>query len=153
MSPACSPVCPGISRATFCIFLLSGLCLCLQQYYFIDEPKTWQEAVSYCREKYGDLASINNQADVARLIEAVGSGYEGEVWIGLYDIPSSWGWVLSDPDMYEEGEWNFRKWNKGEPNDVRRRGILCVVTRGYWFDTSCSTPYAFVCYNNTLNSE
>lgn len=92
--------------------------------------------------------------DMERLIEAAGPGYEGKVWIGLYDKLSSWHWSMSDESFYGEGEKNFRKWYKSEPNVIGRRVHLCAaVNNSGWFDDHCGELKPFVCYNTTQPGE
>ncbi|XP_051257811.1 macrophage mannose receptor 1-like [Dicentrarchus labrax] len=148
MPPACTPIHPGIRRTMLCILLLSGMCSCLHNYYLIDEPKTWLEARQYCKENYTDLATIDNMEDMERLISAAGSGYEGKVWIGLTDKPFSWGWSLSESGFYGQGEKNFRKWNNGEPDNMKKQKWLCTVLKNsVWNDCFCEDVFTFVCYD------
>ncbi|XP_051800177.1 macrophage mannose receptor 1-like [Acanthochromis polyacanthus] len=39
----------------------------LRQYYFVKKPLTWNEAQTYCRQNYTDLATIENTEDVKEL--------------------------------------------------------------------------------------
>ncbi|XP_041820507.1 macrophage mannose receptor 1-like isoform X2 [Chelmon rostratus] len=150
MSPACSPVCPGISRPMLFVLLLSGLCSCLHRYHLIEELKTWWEAQQYCREKYKDLATIDNMEDMAQLIAAAGS-YEGEVWIGLHDRPLSWTWSLQDSSFYGDTGRIFRMWSDGSPHTMENIQWLCVAFQeGVWKDHNCHEKYPFVCYNKTV---
>ncbi|XP_056225866.1 macrophage mannose receptor 1-like [Seriola aureovittata] len=100
----------------------------------------------YCRKKYTDLATVHSSEDMKRLIAAAGSGYEGEVWIGLRDR-QDWRWSLSNTG---EPNWRFRKWKIGKPNNSRTRLQLCVsFHQGLWDDDFCTEPLSFVCYNKT----
>ncbi|KAG7239259.1 hypothetical protein INR49_029388 [Caranx melampygus] len=61
------------------------MCSCRDDYHIVRQGKTWHEARNYCRNKYNDLARIDNEEDMGRLREAAGSGFSGTVWIGLHD--------------------------------------------------------------------
>ncbi|RXN26725.1 macrophage mannose receptor 1-like isoform X2 [Labeo rohita] len=112
--------------------------------------KSWTEAQTYCRETYTDLATIDNTEEMNRLINTVNGSYNGSAWIGLYDDVNSWRWSLEDNDFYQEGERDFRNWYH-EPNNEGGKE-LCVFMQhsGNWFDWSCDSYYAFVCYNGIL---
>ncbi len=116
-----------------------------RQYHFVNESKTWTEAQRYCRQNYTDLATIENTIE-NRLINTVNGSYNGSAWIGLYDDVNSWRWSLEDNDFYQEGQRDFRNWYHQPDN---RANELCVFMdpNGNWFDNSCDSYNAFVCYN------
>ncbi|CAB1345525.1 unnamed protein product [Coregonus sp. 'balchen'] len=137
------------------IVLFTGLflpCPCLpHQYYFVNMGKNWTEAQIYCREKYTDLATIDNMEDMKRLVNTVDRGYNGSAWIGLYNHFNSWRWSLEDSGFYGDGEAEFRNWDR---SDGKYTDQHCVLTgdRGTWWDDRCIIKYYSVCYNgNTTN--
>ncbi|KAI9524324.1 hypothetical protein NQZ68_018006 [Dissostichus eleginoides] len=106
------------------VLILMGQCsffTChLYEYHFIPEGKSWEEARSYCREKYTDLATVSNMRDVERLTN---SPQTTDAWIGLRSINESdikeWRWSLPgekyiltecDPECAPE-------WGPDEPNN------------------------------------
>ncbi|XP_051263474.1 macrophage mannose receptor 1-like [Dicentrarchus labrax] len=96
------------------ILLLSGLCSlssCVPQnryYLFVNTPKTWYEAQSYCREKGFDLATIDNMGEMEIGLKAVEGKYKDAVWIGLQkELTRRWHWSLADKDFYKEGERDY----------------------------------------------
>ncbi|CAB1351447.1 unnamed protein product, partial [Coregonus sp. 'balchen'] len=111
--------------------------------------KTWKEAQTYCRDKYTDLATIDNIEDMNRLMKMEKFSvyyWIGTVWIGLYDdIINSWRWSLEDSDYYGDGETEFRHWQIGEPNN--RSGMVhCVVMKnGMWKNVDCNLEHSFIC--------
>ncbi|KAL0162998.1 hypothetical protein M9458_042397, partial [Cirrhinus mrigala] len=86
-------------------------------YVFVNESKTWAEAQRYCREKYTDLATIENEQQTVQLMNTVNDDSIDLAWIGLYDNLDSWKWTLDDSDFFKVGEKNFRNWyNQGPDN-------------------------------------
>jgi len=81
----------------------------------------------------------------------------GKAWIGLYDeLYNSWKWSLDDSSFYGDGEYTFRNWYPGSPNDlygpqlcVRLISVSDPLCR--WDDRQCSDVRMFVCYNGRLS--
>ena len=79
---------------------------------FVNKTKTWDEAQSYCREKYLDLATIDDMSEMKRVLKALENEGAVSVWIGLKsgtDLSSHWS--LADKDFYKEGERNYFNWS------------------------------------------
>ncbi|XP_040887304.1 C-type mannose receptor 2-like [Toxotes jaculatrix] len=120
-------------------------CSMLYEYHFINETKTWDEARSYCRENYTDLATVYDMADMKRLTDSLAKKEKKEAWIGLYnknDSNKAWHWSL--PGV----EYNETNWAEGEPNDVDGNTNCVLMTKDYKRNNvACSGSYKFVCYN------
>ncbi|XP_031687240.1 putative C-type lectin domain family 20 member A [Oncorhynchus kisutch] len=81
-------------------FYTPSSCL-ICQYHVINIEKTWTDAQSYCREKYTDLAAVDDMEDLNRLITSV-SSYNYWFWIGLKK-GDSMKWSLADRRFYRKG--------------------------------------------------
>ncbi|XP_047462504.1 C-type mannose receptor 2-like [Mugil cephalus] len=134
-----------MARRVFAVFVLSGLCqfvdsLYHHQYHFVNESKEWSEAQQYCRATHTDLATVNDEHDLAQLASLVDYGVP-YVYIGLY---RSWGWSLSEDDDYKEGEPAFWNWASGEPMNH-----FCgsISSTGEWYATDCNVRMSFFCYD------
>ncbi|XP_053272581.1 macrophage mannose receptor 1 isoform X2 [Pleuronectes platessa] len=138
----------GIVIGVLCLSgcLTFSTCL-LHQYHFVSDVMTWTEAQSYCREKYTDLATIENTEEMKKLKDTVfNAGHSSEVWIGLYSH-IDWKWS----DGFNQSGAEYRRWYSGEPNNWEANQ-LCVNMRndGRWSDIDCPEQIPFVCYRGTL---
>ncbi|XP_073325564.1 C-type mannose receptor 2-like isoform X2 [Pagrus major] len=118
-----------------------------RQYHVVSDLKNMTEAQRYCREKYTDLATIDNMEDARILIDmATKSKVSNFFWIGLYDDVNSWRWSLSDTSFYKDGETEFRQWWTGEPDNVNsREHCTRMYDDGRWYDFDCKTRLQPVC--------
>ncbi|CAB1316962.1 unnamed protein product, partial [Coregonus sp. 'balchen'] len=115
------------------------------QFHFVNINKTWTEAQSFCRQKYTDLATVDDMADMERLNSTVTgltglTGLTEPAWIGLYN--RSWRWSLEDTELDTEGFWEI-----GQPNNIRKNEFCVWMRNGSWHDDNCGKPYDFVCYD------
>ncbi|KAG9278088.1 C-type mannose receptor 2-like, partial [Astyanax mexicanus] len=117
----------------------------LRYYYLVTEPKTWVQAQSYCRQKYTDLATVDNMAEMEELQGFIPPGFSDSIWIGLKRGPMRlWGWSSGEVLQYTN-------WNPGEPNGVvTDRWCGAIYKLGGWIDTSCTNMFKFICYSEPL---
>nr|XP_055035541.1 macrophage mannose receptor 1-like [Misgurnus anguillicaudatus] len=140
----------------FLLVLISGFItftLCsARQYVFVNENKTWTEAQSYCRDKYTDLATIENEQETIQLLNTVNDFNSIDLaWIGLYDDLNSWKWTLGDTDFFKGGDKQFRNWYHSEPA-IYRVHICVYMFNGIWYPTYCFNTYTFICYDGRQNA-
>ncbi|XP_039878716.1 C-type mannose receptor 2-like [Simochromis diagramma] len=139
-----------MEKALF-IIAASGLCAVASDvkhhYQFVYEPKSWPEALSYCRDKYIDLATIDDFKDVQMLNSKVDLSkmttmkYGNRVWIGLYDDINGWQWSMSETS-------EFRNWSPGQPDNQWVIENCVFMLDGPWFDCPCASVFRFVCSDN-----
>ncbi|CAL8405292.1 unnamed protein product [Arctogadus glacialis] len=80
-------------QETIQLFCLSGLFLSHhalpphKSYFYMDQKLSWTDAQQHCRERNGDLSTVDNVADLQHLQESrTGFNYDDDfMWIGLYD--------------------------------------------------------------------
>ncbi|XP_051557680.1 macrophage mannose receptor 1-like [Myxocyprinus asiaticus] len=128
------------------LFLLSGLFWSSsglsRQYHYINERMSWNDAQSYCRSRYTDLATVDSMNDVSRLVKTVDAGYSGSVWIGLKrGTQSHWGWSVGDNTLTQ-----YSGWKPGKPDG---EGECVYFAFGFWLNYPCSKRLYFVCYNES----
>ncbi|XP_027131478.1 macrophage mannose receptor 1 isoform X1 [Larimichthys crocea] len=148
-----------MEKVLLIVIAASGLCAVSshagRQYHFVYELKTWTEARSYCREKYTDLATIDNMEDMNTLNSMVDLSkmadfeYKHRAWIGLYDDVDSWRWSLSNRTFYTGSQAEFRKWQTKEPNNQHSGEHCTEMYSGLWNDINCEARLMAVCLNIT----
>ncbi|XP_027141947.1 C-type mannose receptor 2 [Larimichthys crocea] len=121
----------------FCCFALGSL-----DFHLIKMEKTYQEAKTYCRTMYTDLATVHNSTDMDNLISLV-SNTRRKAWIGL-EIGAVWMWHWTWPDQ----KLDFSNWKEGNPKNNDRDACAAMDIDGKWFESDCKTPKKFVCGNN-----
>ncbi|KAI4886338.1 hypothetical protein NFI96_010912 [Prochilodus magdalenae] len=137
-----------MSSALYVLLLFSALwalssCV-IRHFHVVNEKKTWTGAQSYCREKFTDLATIEDQQEMDA-VKAALNGAGGNFWIGLRQAEEqniiSWTWS-------DGRNFSYRYWGRGEPNNdgSDNCGIL-LSDQGYrWNDLGCSYEDPFICY-------
>ncbi|KAJ3585071.1 hypothetical protein NHX12_013793, partial [Muraenolepis orangiensis] len=98
----------------------------MNKYILVTKGMTWQDAQEYCRQTYGDLATVDNMDDLNQLVDLAGGVI---TWIGLHDFnresmdlyPNSWRW--STQTRSQTGYMNFAS---GQPNynGVRQECVM-----------------------------
>ncbi|XP_062234765.1 macrophage mannose receptor 1-like [Platichthys flesus] len=137
----------GIILGVLCLSgcLTFSTCL-LHQCHFVSDAKTWTEAQSYCREKYTDLATIENTEELEKLKNIVSTaGDSSEVWIGLYS-QSDWKWS----DGFTGTGAEYRNGALTDPLNVEANELCVVQKYDEWHDIECHAQNQFVCYNGSL---
>ncbi|XP_071315937.1 macrophage mannose receptor 1-like isoform X2 [Trachinotus anak] len=111
-----------------------------EEYFFINESKTWYSAQAYCRQNYTDLPSVRNLTENGLIQDVVQSGQAA--WIGLRR--NTWQWWL-------HGTSSFRYWADGHP--LGRTGncatsVINATHLGKWVENHCTERFHFMCQNN-----
>uniref|UniRef100_A0A669CAN5 C-type lectin domain-containing protein n=2 Tax=Oreochromis TaxID=8139 RepID=A0A669CAN5_ORENI len=132
---------------TYILFLLS-LSGTFSKYIYIKDPKTWNEAQDYCRERYTDLAPVSNKQDLNRLQKMINPP-DLYIWIGLIRNSSDrtkWLWSGGGaPTMYF--------WQKYEPNGYYLQEDYGFLWKGKWYDASSRYEKTFFCYSAAVVTE
>ncbi|KAF4116622.1 hypothetical protein G5714_004111 [Onychostoma macrolepis] len=121
-----------------------------RQFEFVQMSMNCTDAQKYCRKNYSDLASIENSADVTKLLKSVNESSDVfRVWIGLMNtFRSEWKWSLGDPVFYTAQDSVFRNWASNQPNNSQHY-CAYMSQDGLWCDDNCNSQRFFICYNDS----
>ncbi|XP_074537380.1 galactose-specific lectin nattectin-like [Halichoeres trimaculatus] len=113
-------------------------------YRYESGQKAWADAERHCTLLGGNLASIRSEAeyDFIRGVVLKAAGRHQESWVGGYDAAKEGVWLWSDGSQFE-----FKRWAKGEPNNLRGEGCMEINLKGRDFvnDAKCSQEQPFIC--------
>ncbi len=75
--------------------------------------------------------------------------YTESAWIGLKKSGSKqWHWALADPELYQEGETEYRNWAaKEEAVFVEYEDCAVMYTDGQFYDAYCFPFRYLMCYD------
>ncbi|XP_074480288.1 ladderlectin-like [Sebastes fasciatus] len=114
-----------------------------QCFVFIDNPKTWSEAESYCMFEVANLASVMSPEE-EHFIQALTRGDTHDfpqVWIGGHDAVHSCFWMWSDGSKFSYENW-------AKDYNVERNEHCLMMNYGHhrkWNYASCDDTLPFVC--------
>uniref|UniRef100_A0A3Q4GLK1 C-type lectin domain-containing protein n=1 Tax=Neolamprologus brichardi TaxID=32507 RepID=A0A3Q4GLK1_NEOBR len=107
----------------------------------IQESKTWEEALYYCREKHHDLVSITNRQKQVWLQEKARNASTPFVWLGLrYTCTLGfWFWVTDEVIGYNN-------WDSNSKVDVcDMSGAINRAGEQKWVSKSDDNKFNFFC--------
>ncbi|GAA6093468.1 macrophage mannose receptor 1-like [Tachysurus ichikawai] len=128
------------------LFFISGTAPSLiRQYMYVPTKMNWITAQKYCRQMYGDLATITTEEEYNKVVTVAGDSFWA--WIGMNrSAPELNVWQWSDGE-----KTNFTKWHFNEPNNETIPGENCVVMNPYgWYDDACQLRHSSICSKNFM---
>ncbi|XP_028835072.1 macrophage mannose receptor 1-like [Denticeps clupeoides] len=105
----------------------------------VNENKTWDQALDYCRQNYTDLASVLTDREM--IVAVRRSWGQDQVWIALRFVVKYWLWISGDALEYEV-------WSGGQ-QQCPVEGYYCgalSVDNNVWMNQTCDQPLNFICY-------
>ncbi|XP_051510060.1 snaclec 5-like [Myxocyprinus asiaticus] len=87
----------------------SFYCMEVYELILMQQNKTWEEALDYCRQHYTDLASLNSDGIMEKAMTLNTAAQTDDVWTGLRFLAGRWFWVKGDDLQYKA--WSV----EGEP--------------------------------------
>lgn len=111
----------------------------------MEKTKTWDEAQSYCREAFDDLATVGDQEENDKLLKVL-QGRGNYAWIGFFDDMTRWTWAEGDAEF--NNDTDYSDWKTDEPDNKNSNEKCVVMTKsGTWRDYPCWLHNSAVCYD------
>nr|XP_046190146.1 macrophage mannose receptor 1-like [Oncorhynchus gorbuscha] len=108
----------------------------------VQEMKTWEEALKYCRDHYTDLPSLLSKTEHLQAQSKMEGAQTDHVWTGLIFLAREWLWVNGDHLKYQA-------WSGGELPHCPTQYLHCgTLTRDeeHWGTRNCKERRNFLCY-------
>uniref|UniRef100_A0A3Q2VRL7 Mannose receptor, C type 1b n=1 Tax=Haplochromis burtoni TaxID=8153 RepID=A0A3Q2VRL7_HAPBU len=111
------------------------------QYYINEKAMAMEDARTFCRQRHGDLVSINSEAERIFLWKQISTGYQNS-WIGLsVDLDGTFQWM-------DGSQVVFQRWDENQPEFKNFDENCAVMTHhnaGFWHDSNCGLEYMSFC--------
>lgn len=121
-----------------CTASLKFLCYTVQssgkEYVLIHTLMTWDNAQTYCKQNYQDLAMIETASE-NQAVKDIVTASSISAWIGL--SRQAFGWSDGNPCSY-------RHWAPSEPYGDGQ--CATQMSDNYWNDAPCGNAYHFICH-------
>uniref|UniRef100_A0A674PA83 Mannose receptor, C type 1b n=1 Tax=Takifugu rubripes TaxID=31033 RepID=A0A674PA83_TAKRU len=108
--------------------------------YFIEynSPMAVEDARHFCKQRHGDLVSINSEAENIFLWQQR-SHYSGYFWIGLsLDLDRTFQWMDGSQVVFE-------LWDDKQPKFSNYDETCGVILDGFWYNSNCGNEHNFIC--------
>uniref|UniRef100_A0A3B4FPU9 C-type lectin domain-containing protein n=1 Tax=Pundamilia nyererei TaxID=303518 RepID=A0A3B4FPU9_9CICH len=112
----------------------------------VEEEKTWEEALEYCREHHDDLASVASETEMLLIQKELNKYHTTKhVWIGLRFLSKDWIWV-------DGQEMDYEAWDEGGKPLCPQAKMKCAALQktggrlSSWRAHDCEKRLSFICY-------
>lgn len=117
-----------------------------RNFYLVQQGKTWNDSLAYCRDRYTDLATIRSAGDLIKIqTEAQNQHFSSDAWFGVYGV-ENWLW-FKNGIYYSLALIN---WGPGQPANISQHFDECGVmdSTGYWTARLCIEKFPFLCVSS-----
>ncbi|KAF6212987.1 hypothetical protein GE061_010700 [Apolygus lucorum] len=104
---------------------------------------TWNDAVVYCKERHGNLASIRSEEEHDQIVKMMNyTGLSSIMYIGGTSARSGRGYYwISDGESL-----TYQNWSPGQPSGNQECIVYEKLTSGWkWNNLFCNTVRPFAC--------
>uniref|UniRef100_A0A3B1IU24 C-type lectin domain-containing protein n=1 Tax=Astyanax mexicanus TaxID=7994 RepID=A0A3B1IU24_ASTMX len=105
-----------------CSYNFSFYCMNVYEVVLVQQNKTWQNALDYCRQHYTDLVSLKADNWMKEAVKVTKAAQTAHVWTGLRFLSGQWFWAKGDDLVYQA--WS----TEGQVSKIRRAALrsLCL---------------------------
>ncbi|XP_016348347.1 macrophage mannose receptor 1-like [Sinocyclocheilus anshuiensis] len=105
-----------------------------QKYVFVNEPKSWRDAQTYCRQHHTELVSVRNEEENRQIRQLIPAGHFA--YIGLFKDDYIWS---------DNSTSSFRNWDPDQPDESGECVAQQLRDSRLWDDQTCSAQKPFFC--------
>ncbi|XP_030257783.1 macrophage mannose receptor 1-like [Sparus aurata] len=110
------------------------------QYYINDMTMAMEDARHFCKQRHGDLVTINSEEERVFLWKQISKKY-GSFWIGLtVDLDGTFEWM-------DGSQVVFQRWNTDQPKfqSYDENCASMSIYHGFWHNYNCGNEFRSLC--------